>query len=123
MKLIPDQKVEFTNFIDLFQTVQIRSMSEAVAESVGSMMVSHCGRGRYLQPKNFSKELYLQFNLPPLHLSDNLIERVMSKRNRQCYRKLDDSNQMSKLVSTISASNFNYRNRESQTVRLPLDSW
>ena len=30
-----------------------------MAETVGSIMANHTGKGRYLTPENFSKELYL----------------------------------------------------------------
>ena len=56
------------SFIVLFQFVQVKSYSEAICETVGSLMKIHGGRGRNLHPINFSKELCLKFNLPPLHI-------------------------------------------------------
>ena len=41
-------------FIEFFQFVQIRSMSEAICETVGSIMNIQTGSGRHLQPVNFS---------------------------------------------------------------------
>jgi hypothetical protein len=32
---------------------------QAMAETVGSIMTNHSGRGRYLEPVNFSKEIFL----------------------------------------------------------------
>ena len=32
---------------------------KAMAETVGSIMVNHTGKGRYLTAENFSNELYL----------------------------------------------------------------
>ena len=34
-------------------------LTQAMAETVGSIMTNHTGKGRYLTPENFSKELYL----------------------------------------------------------------
>ena len=52
-------------FAALFQNIQIRSSSEAMAETVGSIMSNHIGKGRYLNPHNFSKEICLEYNLGP----------------------------------------------------------
>jgi hypothetical protein len=59
-------------FSKLFQNLQIRTSSEvqkhtfpthlpsqAMAETVGSVMGNHIGKGRYLTADNFGKELYL----------------------------------------------------------------
>ena len=55
-------------FQKLWELVMVRSSSEAICETVGSIMGQHCGKNRYLTPENFSKELVLRFNLGPLHL-------------------------------------------------------
>ena len=114
---------DFEMFIDLFQNVQIRSMSEAIAESVGSMMVSHGANGRSLQPLNFSLELYLRFNLGPLHLLNNLIQDIIQERQKDYLRKCDASGRLDKLVATESATIFNHRKKESSKARLPIDLW
>ena len=49
----------------LFENLQVRSSSEAIAETVGSIMTNHVGKGRYLNPHNFSKEICLEYNLGP----------------------------------------------------------
>ena len=54
----------YENFIDLFQFIQVKNYSEAICETVGSVMNIHHGRGRNLHPVNLNKELFLQFNLP-----------------------------------------------------------
>lgn len=39
-----------------------------MAETVGSIMGNHCGKGRFLTPENFSDELYLgEFIVLPSH--------------------------------------------------------
>ena len=56
------------SFIRVFQSIQIKSYSEAICETVGSIMKIHGGKGRNPHPVNFAKEIYLKFNLPPLHI-------------------------------------------------------
>ena len=53
-----------TPFVKLFQHTQVKSYSEAMCETVGSIMKIHGGQGRNLHPANFSKEIFLKFNLP-----------------------------------------------------------
>ena len=57
-----------TSFVKFFQHTQVKSYSEAMCETVGSIMKIHGGQGRNLHPANFSKEIFLKFNLPPLHI-------------------------------------------------------
>ena len=57
----------------------IRVTSEAICETAGSMMNQHCGKNRFLQPENFNIEMYLQFNLGPLHLLDNVFQHRFGK--------------------------------------------
>ena len=61
-------------FQKLWELVMVRSSSEAICETVGSIMGQHCGKNRYITPENFSKELVLRFNLGPLHLLNGLID-------------------------------------------------
>ena len=63
-------------FIELFQCIQVRSMSEAMAGTVGSLMNINSGTGRQLQPVTFSVESYLRFNLSPLHALGGLVKDV-----------------------------------------------
>ena len=46
----------------------VHSFSEAMAETVGSVMGIALARGRNTHPVNFQKEIKLRFNLPPLHI-------------------------------------------------------
>ena len=57
-----------------------KTSSEAICETVGSIMGQHCGKNRYLTPENFSKELVLRFNLGPLHLLNGLIHGLRTPR-------------------------------------------
>ena len=53
---------DYSVFIDFFECVQIRSMSEAMAETVGSPMNIISGTGRQVQIVNFSAKFCLRFN-------------------------------------------------------------
>ena len=59
----------------------ITSCSEAICETVGSIMNQHAGKNRHLEPRYFSMEIYLRFNLGPLHLMKALIKEVLSDKN------------------------------------------
>ena len=85
-QLKPKNLKDYNMFINLFENVQIRSMSEAIAETVGSMMIAHGSKGRCLQPLNFNIELCLRFNLGPLHLLENLIQEIIHERKKD-YQK------------------------------------
>ena len=49
------------------------------------MMNQHCGKNRHLEPHYFSMEMYLRFNLGPLHLLDGLINEVLASDNSKNY--------------------------------------
>lgn len=108
-------------FIKLHEECQVGIMSEALAETVGSIMNAHCGGGRYLNPANFNVEICLRFNLGPLHVLQELAREIVDSRGKEYYRKYGPKNlQLSK---TMSATIFNYRNNEEAEAHLPLDIW
>ena len=60
------------------------------AESIGSIMKISTGKNRNLEPINFSKEIYLCFNLPPLHVSKkSFIPEVVGelRKNKRFFRE------------------------------------
>ncbi|CAL4140007.1 unnamed protein product, partial [Meganyctiphanes norvegica] len=114
---------KYLSFINLFQNLQIRTMSEAICESIGSMMVSHSGKGRHLQPVFFSQELFLRFNLGPLHLLNDLINEVWDDIQKEYIRKCDKSKRFDKLVSRSSAAIEHFRQRQGEIAKMPLDLW
>ena len=84
-------------FSKLFQNIQIRSSSEAMAETVGSVMSNHAGRNRHLQSHNFSKEIVLRFNLGPHHLLEGLVVkvyRIFKTKNKQFVYKRDSKGKL-----------------------------
>ena len=77
-------------FTKLFQNIQIRTSSEAVAEMVGSIMKNHVGKNRHMKPVNFSKEIVLTVNLGPQHLLEGLVEEVHKVGKREFIYKRDN---------------------------------
>ena len=78
---------DYSVFIEFFQCIQVRSMSEAMAETVGSLMNINSGTGRQLQPVNFSVEIYLRFNLGHLHALGGLVKDVAEKHGKEFFRR------------------------------------
>lgn len=89
-------------------------------------MTIHHGRGRNLHPVNFAKELYLRFNLPPLHtLTSNFIPKIVKMKmeeNKQYYRRLQYTRTSKLKYTEMSASVGNFRQDEESKSHLPL-SW
>ena len=92
----------------------IRSTSEAICETVGSMMAQHGAKNHSLQPKNFNIEMYLRFNLPTLHHSDGLVNEVLAfdKKDLQKGRKR---------IARLPISTFEVKDETKS--RLPKSFW
>ena len=58
--------MRYENFVGLFLHIQIKSYSELLCETVGSIMKMDHGRGRNINPVIFKKEIYLRLNIHPL---------------------------------------------------------
>ena len=102
----------FSNFVDLYEDINIRTMSEAMAETVGSIMNAAIAKGRNPHPFNLSVEICLCFNLPPLHCMEEMIEEILDQRlkDKAVYIHHTDSTRPDELISsTLSASVFNFR--------------
>ena len=115
----------YAEFIELFQHIQIKSYSEAVCETVGSVMNIHHGRGRNVHPVNFNKEIFLQFNLPPLHImKKQLIPEVVQIKllnERKKYVSQTDKKWITKLkFGKLSSTVGNFREREEEAAHLPV---
>ena len=114
-------------FSKLFECVQVRSSSEAYCETVGSIMNNHSGKGRHLRPVNFNKEIYLEVNLPPTYLSENLVHEVYNLRNKSYVFKEDISG---RLVTGERLTDKDYgsviktfRKKQLEKSRLPAVFW
>ena len=55
-------------FQKLWENLMVRSKSEAICETTGSMMNQQSGKNQDLNPNNFNVEMFLRFNLKFLHL-------------------------------------------------------
>ena len=113
---------DYSEFCSLFEICMIRGMSEAMAETVGSMMNQHCGKGRYLNPHYFSMELVLRFNLGPLHLLEGLVNEIQNTQNKE-YQRKDKRNRFQTSDFNISASVQTYRKNAERVSRFPSHFW
>ena len=105
-------------FLKLFEHTQIKSYSEAMSETVGSIMKVHEGKGRNLHLVNFSKEIFLKFNLPPLHIMKKKIipevaPNLIWNETKARPLKFDE----------LSASNGNFRKSEEDNCHLPISNF
>ena len=101
----------------------ICNTSEAICETAGSMMNQHGGKNCHLSPKYFSMELYLKFNLGPLHLLDSLIEEVQKREPVSFVRKeLNAELCSSKDIKISAAVNTNQEKKEAK-LQFSADFW
>ena len=54
-------------FRDLFEYVNLHTYSEALRETIGSLMQLAFSSGRGLNPPNFNKAICIRYNAPPPH--------------------------------------------------------
>ena len=116
-----------------------------MAETVGSVMGNHIGKGRYLTPENFSKELYLgeqptgsywlsihspvpEFNLGPLFLLDSVAQKMFEMKKRDYVYKKTSSGNLSTHFSRLAdcregAAVSTLRRLEVDKAHLPTDLW
>lgn len=114
-------------FRELFEFIQIRTYSEAICETVGSLKTIAIGTARNQSPVNLSKEVCLRFNLPPLHICKESIipivaQELVSEKARTYTRKGDKDNRISRFFKYkhISSALGNFRKREEDTAHLPI---
>ena len=79
-----NMNAQFPSFEALYECLQVRMMSEAVAETVGSEMSIHSDSGggggrRHLQPENFAKEIYRVFFFRSLHVVFSAAPAVLNR--------------------------------------------
>ena len=113
------KEVELSMFIEFFEFVMVKSYSEAICESIGSMMNMACGSGRVLYPDNYAKEIFLRFNLPPMHiLYEKFIPELVNNElvRKRFFRKgdLTERQQRKLKYSSTSATIGNFRVKEDE---------
>ena len=114
---------QYPEFQDLWEIVMIRSTSEAICETVGSMMNQHSGRNRHLDPTYFSMEMVLRFNLGPLHLLDTLIDDILTTKPVDFVRKETRENRLSSKDVNTSAAVNTFREKREKKSRFPAVFW
>ena len=120
-------------FCKLFEYIEVKSFSEAICETIGSIMKIARGKGRNLEPTNFHKEIFCRVNLPPLHICrnrivptivDSILKTPSTGKPRHFYRVLDVTSQsLTKKLKdkTLSASLSNYRTLMEKENNLPIN--
>ena len=113
----------FTNFVELFEFVQIKTYSEAIAETVGSIMNVHQAAGRNLHPVNTNKEIFLRFNLAPLHILKirfipEVVEEKVVNEKKSYFNKTQRKDKLK--FEFLSASVGNFRGRVESKAHLPI---
>ena len=111
-------------FQKLWENIMIRSTSEAICETIGSIMNQHCGKNRHLEPDFFNMEMGLRVNLGPLHLLDSLIDDIFSNDTNKSYLRKETriSQISSKDVNKSSAIATFQKNNEKKS-RFPSSFW
>ena len=99
-----------------------------MAETVGSMMNNHIGRGRFLMDDNFSKELYLMFNLGPLFLLQPLAKKIFELKKREYIYKRKPGGGLSSHFTNLRDHNegaavATLRRKEKERAHLPMKIW
>ena len=106
--------------------MNVRTYSEAICETIGSMMSIAVSNGRNLQPFNLDKELYIRFNLPPLHKLQDFIKDIASSwrevGDKQFYIKKRRATSRLKLTN-ISSSLANFRSKQEENSHFPVSLW
>ena len=114
-KDIPQTKL----FIEPFKFVQVKSYTEVICESIGSIMNTATASGRNLFPDHFARKVFLRFNLPTFHsLMKNLIPEMVleevKKKNKEYIRRGKDILRQTRKFKYphLSSSIGNFRSKE-----------
>ena len=116
-----ESKGDYVEFKELYENCMIRSFSEALCETVGSVM-NQMGN-RYLQPFYFSIEMYLRWNLGPLHFLKNLIEDIYRREKKLFVRKTSRIDQVVTKDLTKSAAISSFEKKSEEKSHLPASFW
>ena len=87
------------------------------------MMSIAVSNGRNLQPFNLDKEIFIKFNLPPLHKIGNFVKKVAkdwrSRGDKQFFTKKRSNLKLTELSSSLA----NFRQKEEEFPHFPVDLW
>ena len=114
-------------FCNIFEYINIRTYSEALCETIGSLMVLAFSSGRSLHPPNLNKDIFIRYNSPPFHILHqkfipNVTKRWIEQEQKVCKRSGDHSDRQSKKYKfkCTSSSIGNHRVNEENKTKLPL---
>ena len=114
---------KFKEFQELWESCMIRGTSEAVCETVGSIMKIHAGRNRHLQPNYFSMEIVLRWNLGPLHLLKTLVDDVYNREKKIYIRKCEIVNKIVSKDLFKSSACDSFEKKSEETSKFPASIW
>ena len=112
------------SFRDFYEHLNIRTYSEAVCETIGSIMGIALANGRNLMPCNLNKEVFFRFNSPPYHVLVNKFAPKVTEgwrrvRDHQMYRKGPKRSGLK--LNELSHSLEAFRRSEEANSNFPLD--
>ena len=90
-------------FWDLFEYVNVRTYSEALCETIGSLMQLAFSSGRGLHPPNLNKDICIRYNAPPPHKFSRksfflkLLESGLNKKKKNLVGKEEEDNTKQKV--------------------------
>ena len=90
-------------------------------------MNNHSGKGRHLRPINFNKEIYLEFNLGPTHLTENLVRSVYQLRKKDYLYKETSvgglTHWVTERVDSCGSALKTYRKEQFEKSCFPAEFW
>lgn len=119
-KLFYDSNYSKTEaFCDFFEYVEVRSYSEAICESLGSLMGNTCSDGRNLDPCYLNEELFVRINGPREHQAGELIREIaeFKRANGSEYRCKTNRLKFQELGSAVG----NWRKEQEKKSHIPSE--
>ena len=105
------------------QFSEFKALSEAVCETVGSVMNQHLGRNRHLQLLYFSIELVLRWNLGPLQYHNNFVKEVYNRDKKEYLRRTKRVDKVVTKDLTKSDAVASFQKRAEEKSQLQASFW
>ena len=106
-------------FCEFFEYIEVRSYSEAICESLGSLMGTTCSDGRNLDPCYLNEEVFIRVNGPKEHQAGELIKEVAAfkRANGSEYRCKTNRLKFQVLGSAVG----NWRKQQEEKSHIPSE--